>query len=48
MYTLSSISILVPPYSGNKTLSPSFTLGGIWSPFYKKENFQYYTTDIDY
>ena len=27
-YSLSSISTLVPPYSGNKTLSPAVTLTG--------------------
>lgn len=46
----SSKTTLVPPYSGNRTLSPTFTAGGIWSPFCKikiKElnfiNFKYVT-----
>jgi hypothetical protein len=36
-YSLSSISTLVPPYSGSKTLSPTFTARGTKSPFYDKK-----------
>ena len=33
-YSLSSISTLVPPYSGSKTLSPTFTARGTRSPLW--------------
>lgn len=36
-HTLSSSTILVPPYSGSKTFSPTFTLTGWISPSWKKE-----------
>lgn len=35
--TLSSKMTLVPPYSGRRTFSPTFTLTGWISPFWKKD-----------
>ena len=33
--TFSSIDTFVPPYSGSKTLSPTFTLTGMMFPLWK-------------
>ena len=35
--TFSSIDTFVPPYSGSKTLSPTFTLTGMMFPLWKLE-----------
>lgn len=40
-FTLSSKMTLVPPYSGRRTFSPTFTLTGWKSPFWKRQGKRY-------